>query len=88
VPKPNQILPIFQFGIFPNFTQICPNFTQVCQNFAQICLKKFARGCGRIPCIPSSYGTIYTVYLVVCAILHWNSEKYDISTFATKGILL
>jgi len=42
LPKPNQIL---------------PNFAQIGLNFAQICLKKFDRGCGRIPCTPSSYVT-------------------------------
>jgi len=35
--------------------QVC--FYNTALNFVQVCLKKFAGGCGRIPCILSSYAS-------------------------------
>jgi len=40
--------------ILLKFAQIYPNFIQICPNLLK---KIFAKGCGRISCIPSSYGT-------------------------------
>jgi len=40
----------------PKFTRICPNLLKFYPNLPKIAKKNFARGCGRIPCISSSYG--------------------------------
>jgi len=62
------------YSIYPNFIQIFLNFIQICRNFAQICLKKFARGCGRIP---SSYVTTNTIDFLVLVLkfLQFSAKK-------------
>jgi len=49
--------------IFPNLPKISPSkFVQIGLDFAQICLKIVDRGCGRIPCIPSPYNTVWSYF--------------------------
>jgi len=46
------------FPNYPKFWINLPKFYQILLISAQILHKKFARGCGRIPSIPSSYSTV------------------------------
>jgi len=38
-------------------TQVCTNLNQICSNLISLVQQFFARWCGCILCIPSSYGT-------------------------------